>query len=67
MRAAARAGTRIVAATGRSTRSSVHTHRCARALAALLGTRPVRFPGGHDGNTAFPRAPARVLRDLLKG
>ncbi|MFI0805721.1 alpha/beta fold hydrolase [Streptomyces echinatus] len=65
VRAATRTGTRIVPATGRTTRPTVHTYRCALALAARLGTEPVRFPGGHNGNTAFPRATARLLKDLL--
>ncbi|MFG2659141.1 alpha/beta fold hydrolase [Streptomyces sp. NPDC048425] len=63
--AAARAGTRIIPATGRTTRRTVHTYRCALALAERLGTEPVEFPGGHNGNTAFPRATARVLKSLL--
>ncbi|MEU4062322.1 alpha/beta hydrolase [Streptomyces wedmorensis] len=65
LRAAAHAGTRIVPATGRTTPPRVHTYRCALALAARLDTRPVEFPGGHNGNTAFPRATARVLKDVL--
>ncbi|MGW6575970.1 alpha/beta fold hydrolase [Streptomyces sp. NPDC054945] len=65
VRAAARAGTRIIAATGRTTRPTVHTYRCALALAARLDTEPVEFPGGHNGNTAFPRATARTLKTLL--
>ncbi|PWK70930.1 pimeloyl-ACP methyl ester carboxylesterase [Streptomyces sp. CG 926] len=65
VRAAARAGTRIIAATGRTTRPTVHTYRCALALAARLDTEPVEFPGGHNGNTAFPRATARTLKALL--
>ncbi|MFG2975613.1 alpha/beta fold hydrolase [Streptomyces sp. NPDC048331] len=65
VRAAARAGTRIIAATGRTTRPTVHTYRCALALAARLGTDPFEFPGGHNGNTAFPRATAHTLKTLL--
>ncbi|UUU37928.1 hypothetical protein [Streptomyces sp. NBC_00162] len=45
----------------------MHTYRCALALAAQLNTESVQFPGGHNGNTAFPRATAQVLKDLLKG
>ncbi|MFB6893033.1 alpha/beta fold hydrolase [Kitasatospora sp. NPDC056327] len=60
--AAARSGTRILPATGRSTPPAVHTRRCALALARLLDTPPLDFPGGHNGNTAFPRATARALR-----
>ncbi|MER5475807.1 alpha/beta hydrolase [Streptomyces sp. NPDC002734] len=62
---AAVAGTRVIPATGRTTQPTVHTYRCALALAARLGTEPVRFPGGHNGNTAFPRATAQVLKDIL--
>ncbi|MQY05759.1 alpha/beta fold hydrolase [Actinomadura macrotermitis] len=65
LQAAARAGTRIVPAIGRTTRPTVHTYRCALALAARLGTEPALFPGGHNGCTAFPRATARVLKDVL--
>ncbi|WP_327673728.1 alpha/beta fold hydrolase [Kitasatospora sp. NBC_00458] len=62
--AAAHSGTRIVPAVGRTTRPTVHTYRCALALAELLGTAPVAFPGGHNGNTAFPRATALSLKAL---
>ncbi|MFF4015297.1 alpha/beta fold hydrolase [Streptomyces sp. NPDC001843] len=65
VRAAARAGTRIIPATGRTTRPTVHTYRCALALAELLGAEPVVFPGGHNGNTAFPRATAQLLKAVL--
>ncbi|MFD7787409.1 alpha/beta fold hydrolase [Streptomyces nojiriensis] len=65
VRAAAQSGTRIIAATGRTTRPTVHTYRCALALAARMGTEPVEFPGGHNGNTAFPRATAQTLKALL--
>ncbi|MER7768768.1 alpha/beta hydrolase [Kitasatospora sp. NPDC096140] len=65
-RTAATAGaTRIVPATGETTRPTVHTYRCALALAELLGTEPVVLPGGHNGNTAFPRATARTLKAVL--
>ncbi|SDT82300.1 Pimeloyl-ACP methyl ester carboxylesterase [Streptomyces sp. TLI_053] len=63
--AARHSGTRVLPATGRTTRPDVHTYRCALALAELLGTEPVAFPGGHNGNTAFPRATARTLKALL--
>ncbi|MEU6239421.1 hypothetical protein [Kitasatospora sp. NPDC047058] len=43
----------------------MHTYRCALALAELLGTEPAVFPGGHNGNTAFPRATARTLKAVL--
>ncbi|WP_224277508.1 alpha/beta fold hydrolase [Streptomyces sp. LS1784] len=65
-RAAATAGaTRIVPATGATTRPTVHTYRCALALAELLGTELVVLPGGHNGNTAFPRATVRTLKAVL--
>ncbi|MFI9047455.1 hypothetical protein [Streptomyces sp. NPDC053427] len=56
---------RIIPATGRTTRRTVHTYRCALDLAERLGTEPVEFPGGHDGNAAFPRATARPLKSPL--
>ncbi|MGW4407275.1 alpha/beta fold hydrolase [Nonomuraea sp. NPDC004702] len=58
-------GTRVIPAIGLATRPSVHTYRCALALAELLGVEPVTLPGGHNGNTAFPRATARALKELL--
>ncbi|MFI6921304.1 alpha/beta fold hydrolase [Nonomuraea spiralis] len=58
-------GTRVIPAIGRTTRPSVHTYRCALALAELLGVEPVTLPGGHNGNTAFPHATARILKTLL--
>ncbi|MFE9404887.1 alpha/beta fold hydrolase [Streptomyces sp. NPDC006530] len=67
VQAAARAGTRIIPATGSTTLPTVHTYRCALALAAQLDTEPLRFPGGHNGNTAFPRATAQILKDVLSG
>ncbi|MYV97118.1 alpha/beta hydrolase [Streptomyces sp. SID3343] len=63
--AADQVGTRIVPATGRTTRRTVHTYRCALALGARLGVEPVEFPGGHNGATAFPSATARVLKTVL--
>ncbi|NUP66133.1 MAG: alpha/beta hydrolase [Nonomuraea sp.] len=57
--------TRIVPAVGRTTRPTVHTYRCAQELAKLLGTEPVVFPGGHNGNSAFPRATAQMLKTVL--
>ncbi|WP_404962448.1 hypothetical protein [Streptomyces sp. 147326] len=45
----------------------MHTCRCALALAAQLNTEAVQFPGGHNGSTAFPRATAQVLKDVLGG
>jgi pimeloyl-ACP methyl ester carboxylesterase len=58
--------TRIVPATGVATPRTVFDHRCAVELARRLGTVPVEFPGGHNGNTSHPRAYAARLRDLLR-
>ncbi|MFI9593711.1 alpha/beta fold hydrolase [Nonomuraea sp. NPDC052265] len=63
----AHTGTRVIPAIGRTTRPSVHTYRCALALAELLGTEPVTLPGGHNGNTAFPRATAETIKAVLAG
>ncbi|MGW7265058.1 alpha/beta fold hydrolase [Streptomyces sp. NPDC054842] len=41
------------------------THRTSTALAGLLGTPPVEFPGGHGGFTERPEEFARVLREVL--
>ncbi|MFI7538380.1 alpha/beta fold hydrolase [Streptosporangium sp. NPDC049376] len=58
--------TRIVPAVGATTPHHVFDYRCAEALAALLGTQVVRFPGGHNGNTAHPRGYATLLRRILQ-
>ncbi|MES9543227.1 MULTISPECIES: alpha/beta hydrolase [unclassified Actinomadura] len=57
--------TRIVPAVGRTTPRTVFDNECAFALAALLGTEPHEFPGGHNGNTTHPRAYAAALRAAL--
>ncbi|WP_018686038.1 alpha/beta fold hydrolase [Actinokineospora enzanensis] len=59
------APTRIIPAVGRTTPRTVFDYRCAVALADLLGADVVEFPGGHNGNTAHPRAYAARLRELL--
>ncbi|MBF9134056.1 alpha/beta hydrolase [Plantactinospora sp. S1510] len=59
-------GPRIVPAVGRTTGERVFDRRCAEELARLLGTDPVEFPGGHNGNTSHPRGYARQLRDILR-
>ncbi|MFD6952025.1 hydrolase [Nocardiopsis sp. TSRI0078] len=41
------------------------TSRTCAALADLLGTAPVTFPGGHGGFTDDPEGFAAVLRDVL--
>ncbi|MFD6949352.1 hydrolase [Nocardiopsis sp. TSRI0078] len=42
------------------------TSRASAALADLLGTAPVTFPGGHGGFTDDPEGFAAVLRDVLE-
>ncbi|MBM7080469.1 MULTISPECIES: alpha/beta fold hydrolase [Micromonospora] len=58
-------GTRIVPAVGARTAPEVFDRRCADRLAELLGTTPVVFPGGHNGNTTHPRGYAATLREVL--
>jgi pimeloyl-ACP methyl ester carboxylesterase len=43
------------------------TYRASTALAALLGTPPVEFPGDHAGFLAQPPAFAQALRTVLTG
>ncbi|MFV8053470.1 alpha/beta fold hydrolase [Mycobacterium sp. 48b] len=43
------------------------TQRTTTALADLLGTRPVMFPGDHGGFMGAPGAFAEVLREVLRG
>ncbi|MEV6207219.1 alpha/beta hydrolase [Kitasatospora sp. NPDC051914] len=57
--------TRIVPAVGRTTPHQVFDRRCAEILAGHLGTDPVEFPGGHNGNLTHPRAFATRLTSLL--
>ena len=45
--------------------SRLLTHRTTLALAELLGTAPVMFPGGHGGFLDAPGAFADVLRSVL--
>ncbi|WP_433474901.1 alpha/beta fold hydrolase [Spirillospora sp. CA-142024] len=56
--------TRIIPAAGAA---SIHAwnYQCAQELAAALNTPLVEFPGGHNGNTAYPNAFAARLHDLL--
>ena len=61
------AGVRVVPLIGRTTPPAVFDHRCARELAKLLGTDPVEFPGGHNGNLTHPAAYATRLREVLTG
>ncbi|TDD78986.1 alpha/beta hydrolase [Actinomadura darangshiensis] len=60
----ATATTRIIPAAGAdSTRA--WNHQCATQLAAVLNAPLSEFPGGHNGNTAFPRAFAARTHELL--
>ncbi|GII78835.1 putative hydrolase YraK [Sphaerisporangium rufum] len=58
--------TRILPAAGRTTPRTVFDNKCAFALADLLGTEALEFPGGHNGNTTHPRAYASALRAALR-
>jgi pimeloyl-ACP methyl ester carboxylesterase len=65
------APTRIVLAVGAASVGEL-AHRSGEAVAELLGTRPVTFPGGHGGflggeygQTGEPDAFAATLRDVL--
>jgi pimeloyl-ACP methyl ester carboxylesterase len=60
------AASRIVTAGGEESRDAF-PHRCARALADLLGTRFAEFPGGHAGFATRPEAFAAALRNILGG
>ena len=64
--ALAAASTRIVPAAGRTTPRTDFDHRCAVALADMVGTDLREFPGGHNGNTTHPRAYAAQLRQILQ-
>jgi pimeloyl-ACP methyl ester carboxylesterase len=65
------ASTRIVLAVGRDSDGEI-AHRAGESVAALLGTAPMAFPGGHGGflggeygQTGEPAAFAARLRDAL--
>ncbi|MDP4500940.1 alpha/beta fold hydrolase [Nonomuraea turcica] len=58
--------TRIVPIAGATTPPTVFDHKCATALATLLGSEVTAFPGGHNGNTTHPRAYATQLRHVLQ-
>jgi pimeloyl-ACP methyl ester carboxylesterase len=60
------AAPRIVPAAG-STSRGAFPHRCAEALAALLGCALVEFPGGHSSYVFRPRAFAAQLRAVFEG
>lgn len=57
--------TRIVPAAGRTSRDAL-PHRCAEALAWLLGRELVEFPGDHTGYVRQPRRFARALDTVLR-
>jgi pimeloyl-ACP methyl ester carboxylesterase len=59
------ASAHVVAAAGSASRSDIGAERCARALAKLLGTGLVEFPGGHSGFLLRPNAFATRLREIL--
>ncbi|MHA7987711.1 alpha/beta fold hydrolase [Rathayibacter sp. CAU 1779] len=59
------ASVRVVPAVGEQTPPAVYDHRCAIALAGLLGTPIERMPGGHNGNLSHPRAFAAKVRALV--
>lgn len=61
---AASATTHIVSAAGADSKRAWN-HQCAEELAAVLGTPLIQFPGGHNGNTAFPHAFATRLHEVL--
>jgi pimeloyl-ACP methyl ester carboxylesterase len=56
---------RIIPAAGSASRSAVGAERCARALADLLGTELVEFPGGHSAFALRPKAFAARLAEVL--
>lgn len=55
----------VVPAAGEQTPPAVYDHRCAIALADLLGTPVQQMPGGHNGNLSHPRAFAERMRTLV--
>lgn len=58
-------GTRIIPAAGRTTPRDVYVYQETLALADVLGTPVVEFPGGHNGNLTHPRAfAAQVIASM---
>jgi activator of 2-hydroxyglutaryl-CoA dehydratase len=45
--------------------SAVYDHQAAQHLGELLNQPVTVFPGGHNGNTTYPRAWAEHLRTTL--
>jgi pimeloyl-ACP methyl ester carboxylesterase len=60
------AATRVVVGLGSDSRHLV-THQTSVALAELLGTAPVLFPGDHGGFLGAPEAFANRLTEVLRG
>jgi pimeloyl-ACP methyl ester carboxylesterase len=60
------ASTRVVIGIGAASGNLV-TDPTSRAVAELLGTKPVEFPGDHGGFMGQPEAFAAVLREVLAG
>lgn len=58
--------TRVVVGVGADS-GGLDAYRASTALAALLGTPPVEFPGDHAGFLAQPQAFAEALRTALTG
>ncbi len=56
--------TRIIAAAGADSKDAWN-HQCGTELAALLDVPLTEFPGGHNGNTAFPRAFAARVHEVI--
>jgi len=57
---------RVVVGVGTDS-GGLDTYRASTALAALLGTPPVEFPGDHAGFLTQPQAFAEALRTVLTG
>ncbi|MFD0685847.1 hypothetical protein [Actinomadura fibrosa] len=56
--------TRVIAAVGRDSKEAWN-HQCAVELSTVLGTPIEEFPGGHNGNTAFPTGFAERVHELF--
>jgi hypothetical protein len=57
--------TKVIPATGRTTKPSMFDHRCAVLLGAALGVPVAEFPGAHNGNLTHPRAFAARFKTLV--
>ncbi|WP_214409972.1 alpha/beta fold hydrolase [Sphaerisporangium fuscum] len=58
---------RAVPGAGRTTPRDFFDHLCVEALARVLGTEVVEFPGGHNGPTTHPAGFASRLGEVLRG